>query len=116
MPAKWAAQVLATCTSPLSRLGVASRLLLAFLAISAFAVVVAGAAIYSYREIGKVLYRITAQRVPAALASQDVLRLVERIVAAAPALLSAATPTEHAERFRKYRQPDAGPCRPARRT
>ena len=98
MPAKWAAQVLATCTGPLSRLGVASRLLLAFLAISAFAVVVAGAAIYSYREIGKVVDRISAQRVPAALASQDVLRLVERIVVVAPALLSAATPAEHAER------------------
>ena len=94
------AQVWATCTGPLSRFGVASRLLLAFLAISAFAVVVAGAAIYSYREIGKVLDRITAQRVPAALTSQDVLRLVERIVAAAPALLSAATPAEHAARSR----------------
>jgi signal transduction histidine kinase len=82
------------------RLGVASRLLLAFLGISSMAVIAAGAAIYSFREIGSVLDGITAQRVPAALVSQSVLRKAERIVTAAPALLSAATPAEHAERSR----------------
>ncbi len=82
----------------LSRLGVASRLLLAFLGISGLAVVGAGVAIFSFREIGDVLDRITAQRVPAALASQEVSRQAERIVAAAPALLAAATPAEHVQR------------------
>jgi signal transduction histidine kinase len=84
----------------LSRLGVATRLLIAFLGISGLAVVGAGVAIYSFREIGKVLDRITAQRVPAALASQEVSRQAERIVSAAPALFSAATPPEHGERSR----------------
>src|SRR5215468_5775135 len=74
------------------RLGVASRLLLAFLGISGLAVVGAGVAIYSFRDIGEVLARITARQVPAALASQEVSRQAERIVAAAPTLLSAATP------------------------
>jgi PAS domain S-box-containing protein len=83
------------------RLGVASRLLLAFLGISGLAVVGAGVAIYSFREISEVLDRITARRVPAALASQEVSRQAERIVAAAPTLLSAATPAERIERSRR---------------
>ena len=84
----------------LSRLGVASRLLLAFLGISGLAMVGAAVAIFSFREIGEVLDRVTARRVPAALASQEVSRQAERIIAAAPALLSAASPTEHAQRSR----------------
>jgi signal transduction histidine kinase len=83
------------------RLGVASRLLLAFLGISGLAMVGAAVAIYSFRDIGDVLDRITARRVPAALASQEVSRQAERIVAAAPALLSAATPAEHTERSQR---------------
>jgi len=89
-----------THTAPAFRLGVASRLLLAFLGISSMAVIAAGAAIYSFREIGNVLDRVTAQRVPAALASQNVLRKAERIVSVAPALLSSTTAAEHAERSR----------------
>jgi adenylate cyclase len=85
----------------LPRLGVASRLLLAFLGISALAVIGAGVAIFSFREIGDVLDRITARRVPAALALQEVSRQAERIVSAAPALLAAATPADHAESSRK---------------
>ena len=84
-----------------SRLGVASRLLLAFLGISGLAVVGAGIAIYSFRDIGHALDRITAGRVPAALASLEVSRQVERIVSAAPALLSAATPAEQIERSKR---------------
>jgi adenylate cyclase len=83
------------------RLGVASRLLLAFLGISALAVIAAGVAIFAFREIGDVLDRITAKRVPAALALQEVSRQAERIVSAAPALLAAATPADHAESSRK---------------
>jgi PAS domain S-box-containing protein len=83
------------------RLGVASRLLLAFLGISGLAVVGAGVAIYSFRGISEVLDLITARRVPAALASQEVSRQAERIVAAAPTLLSAATPAERIERSQR---------------
>jgi adenylate cyclase len=83
------------------RLGVASRLLLAFLGISGLAVIGAVVAIFSFREIGDVLDRITARRVPAALALQEVSRQAERIVSAAPALLAAATPADHAESSRK---------------
>ena len=79
------------------RRGVASRLLLAFLAISGVAVVGAGVAVFSFRDIGDALHRITANRVPAALASLEVSRQAERIVSAAPALLSAATAAAHAE-------------------
>jgi signal transduction histidine kinase len=78
-----------------SRLGVANRLLLAFLGISGLAVVGAAVAIFSFRDIGHALDRITARRVPAALASVEVSRQAERIVSAAPALLSAATPADH---------------------
>jgi signal transduction histidine kinase/CheY-like chemotaxis protein len=80
---------------------VASRLLLAFLGISGLAVIGAVVAIFSFREIGDVLDRITARRVPAALALQEVSRQAERIVSAAPALLAAATPADHAESSRK---------------
>jgi adenylate cyclase len=92
---------LAARAGMLSRLGVASRLLLAFLGISGLAVVGAGVAIFSFHEIGDVLDRITARRVPAALASQEVSRQAERIISAAPALLSAVTPTERTERSRR---------------
>src|SRR5215813_11974025 len=83
------------------RLGVASRLLLAFLGISALVVVAAAVAIYSFREIGDVLDRITGRRVPAALALQEVSRQAERIASAAPALLAATTAADHAESSRK---------------
>jgi len=83
------------------RLGVASRLLLAFLGISGLAVIGASVALFSFREIGDVLDRITARRVPAALALQEVSRQAERIASAAPALLAAATPADHARSSRK---------------
>ncbi|MDX1431136.1 MAG: PAS-domain containing protein [Gammaproteobacteria bacterium] len=81
----------------ISRLGVGGRLMLAFLAISAFAVLAAAAATYPLKEIGRVLDRFTQQRMPAALASQDLSRQAERIVAAAPALLTVSDPAEHAQ-------------------
>ncbi|MDH2386285.1 response regulator [Bradyrhizobium sp. CER78] len=80
-----------------SRLGVANRLLLAFLGISGLSIVGAAVAIFSFRDIGHALDRITAKRVPAALASVEVSRRAERIVSVAPALLSAATPAEHTD-------------------
>jgi adenylate cyclase len=70
------------------RPGVRGRLLLAFLGISAFAVIAAAAGLYSFGEVGKALGRITEERVPGALASLELSRQAERIVAAAPALLA----------------------------
>ena len=70
------------------RMGVRGRLLLSFLGISAFALIAAGAAMYSFSEVGGVLDRITEERVPAALDSVELSRQAERIVAAAPKLLA----------------------------
>ncbi len=85
---------------PFQRLGVRGRLLLAFFGISAFAVLAAAAAMYSFFAVGKVLDRIAQQRVPSALASLELSRQAERIVAAAPALLAAQTPDQHDQRSR----------------
>jgi len=85
-------------TGVLSGLGVRGRLLLAFFAVSAFAVLGAAAAFYSFREFGDALGLIAQQRTPAALKSQELARHVERIVAAAPALLTAANQAEKNKR------------------
>ncbi|HEX5794368.1 MAG TPA: ATP-binding protein, partial [Geminicoccaceae bacterium] len=71
------------------------RLLLAFFGISAFAVIAAAAAMYSFAEVGKVLERITQERVPPALASLELSRQAERIVTAAPAFLAATSSERH---------------------
>jgi signal transduction histidine kinase/phosphotransferase system HPr-like phosphotransfer protein len=80
-----------------SRLGVRGRLLLAFLGISAFAVLGAGAALYSFREIDGSLGLITQRRIPVVVQSQELSRHAERITAAAPALLTVASQTEKDE-------------------
>ncbi len=77
------------------RHGVRGRLLIAFLAISAFAVLAAGAAMYSFLEVGKVLELITTRRVPAANSALELSRQAERIAGAAPALLTAEDATQH---------------------
>jgi adenylate cyclase len=80
----------------LSRFGVRGRLLLAFFGISAFGVLGAGVALYSFHRIDHALALITQRRVPVALISQDLSRHMERILAAAPELLAATTPDEKA--------------------
>lgn len=75
--------------------GVRSRLLLAFFGISGFAVLVAVAAMYSFLEMGKARERITQDRVPSALISQQLSRQAERLAAAAPALLTVGSEEEH---------------------
>jgi adenylate cyclase len=82
--------------SMLRRMGVRGRLLLAFLGISAFALIAAAAAMYSFSEVGGVLGRITEERVPAALDSLELSRQAERIVAAAPKLLAVSNADEQA--------------------
>ena len=89
--------LLSGARSLLRRLGVRGRLLLAFFGISAFAVIAAAAAMYSFAEVGKVLGRITQERMPSALASLELSRQAERIVTAAPAFLAATTRTQHQE-------------------
>src|SRR5437870_11663082 len=81
-----------------SRLGVRGRLLLAFFGISAFAVLGAEVALYSFRQIGDAFATVTQRRVPVALMAQELSRHAERIVAAAPALLTVATRDEKTER------------------
>ena len=81
----------------LRRMGVRGRLLLAFLGISAFALIAAAAAMYSFSEVGGVLGRITEERVPAALDSLELSRQAERIVAAAPKLLAVSSPEAQAD-------------------
>jgi adenylate cyclase len=78
-------------------MGVRGRLLLAFLGISAFALIAAAAAMYSFSKVGGVLGRITEERVPAALDSLELSRQAERIVAAAPKLLAVSNAEAQAE-------------------
>jgi signal transduction histidine kinase/DNA-binding response OmpR family regulator/HAMP domain-containing protein len=79
------------------RLSVRWRLLLAFLGISAFAVLAAAAGTYAFRQMAYVIERITEQRVPSALTALDLSRQAERIVAAAPTLLSARSQGQYQE-------------------
>lgn len=74
-----------------TRFGVRGRLLLAFLGISAFAVLAALVAVYSFLRVGNVLDDITVQRVPVALLAQELSREAERLVAAGPAMLSSTS-------------------------
>jgi signal transduction histidine kinase/CheY-like chemotaxis protein/HAMP domain-containing protein len=80
-----------------SRVGVRGRLLLAFFGISALAILGAAAALYSFREIHDVMERITQRRLPVALAAQALSRHAERIVAAAPTLLTITNQSEKLE-------------------
>ena len=78
-------------------LSVRWHLLLAFLGISAFAVLAAAVGTYAFRQMAYVLERITEQRVPSALTALDLSRQAERIVAAAPTLLTARSRGQYRE-------------------
>ena len=77
------------------RLGVRGRLLLAFFGISTFGVLAAAAAVYSFLEVGQVMDRITQQRVPSALAFLELSGQAQRIVSAAPVLLTVSSVSQH---------------------
>jgi adenylate cyclase len=77
-------------------LGLRARLLLAFFGISGFSFLAAGAGIYAFREVGERLDLIDA-RVPQVVSSMEISRAADRLIAAAPALLAAATTKEHDE-------------------
>ena len=80
-------------------LGVRGRLLLAFFGISAFTVIAAATAMYSFLEVGNALERVIQLRVPSAIASLQLSRQAERIVAAAPALFAVTTTPERERAF-----------------
>ena len=92
---------LGATTGFFGRLGVGGRLLLAFLAISGFAAVAAATGIFAFLQIGNVLNRITKERVPSAIAAQDVSRQAGRVVSAAPILLTASNDEQLASRSRE---------------
>jgi GAF domain-containing protein len=76
--------------------GVRARLLLAFLGITAFAVLAAAAGIYAFREVGGRLDLVDS-RIPPTLSALELSRSAERIIAAAPALLAATDRTRRDE-------------------
>ena len=78
-------------------LGVRGNLLLSFIGISGFAVLTTGAAIYSFLVLQTLLDRITEQRMPMALAAQELSYRVERSLAKTPALLSANSQQERSQ-------------------
>jgi PAS domain S-box-containing protein len=79
----------------LKHVGVRGRLLLAFLSISAFAVLAAAAGVYSFLKIGEALGGITRDRVPAAVALLQLAAGSERVVATSPALVAVRSKVEH---------------------
>src|SRR5215207_7270373 len=79
----------------LKHVGVRGRLLLAFLGISAFAVLAAAAGVYSFLKIGEALDGITRDRVPAAVALLQLAAGSERVVATSPALVAVRSKVEH---------------------
>jgi class 3 adenylate cyclase/methyl-accepting chemotaxis protein len=72
-------------------IGIRGRLLFSFLGISMFSVLGAGAALYSFIEVGKVLDRVSNTEVPGTIVSLEISRQAERMVGAAPLMLSATT-------------------------
>ncbi len=81
--------------------GVRGRLLLSFIGISAFAVFTTGAAIYSFWIVQSLFDKVTEQRVPTALAVQELSSRVERNLAETPTLLSARTEKERLQSWEK---------------
>jgi len=77
---------------------VGTRLLLAFLGISAFSALVAGAAIYAFFEVGRSLALID-RRIGPILASLDVSRSVERLATASSVLSTVMTEQDRVRVF-----------------
>jgi HAMP domain-containing protein len=75
----------------LHRLGIRGHLITAFLSISFFAVLAAGVALYSFLEVGRSLERVSHREVPHTIDSMEIGRLAQRMVNAAPAMLTVST-------------------------
>ena len=72
-------------------MGIGARLLAAFFGISFFAVLTGAVALFSFLEVGKVLDRIARYETPEAIESLEISRQAERMVSAAPAMLTATS-------------------------
>ena len=83
--------------------GITGHLRAGFLGISALVVLAAGAGIYAFLEVSDSLNRITDDRVPAALAAQELSRRAQDIVAAAPTLLAAESYQQFQARSQEIR-------------
>lgn len=79
------------------RLGVRACLILAFVGISGFAVLATVAAMYSFQRVQTLFDKITEQRVPTALAAQELSSRVGRILAETPTLLAASIPLDRSQ-------------------
>ena len=79
------------------RFGVRASLILAFVVISGFAVLATVAAMYSFQRVQTLFDKITEERVPTALAAQELSSRVGRILAETPTLLAASTPSERSQ-------------------
>jgi len=81
-------------TNLLRGIGVRGRLLLAFFAISAFAVLATAAALFAFADMGSVVVRLSREQVPAGFAALELSRQAERIAAVAPKLLNDRTSSD----------------------
>lgn len=79
------------------RLGVRGHLYTSFFGISLFVIIAAAVSIFSFLKVDESLDRITQGSVPLAIASLDLSRQAERIVAAAPSLLNVSTTEQQQE-------------------
>ena len=79
------------------RLGVRACLILAFVGISCFAVLATVAAMYSFQRVQTLFDKITEERVPTALAAQELSSRVGRILAETPTLLAASIPLDRSQ-------------------
>jgi len=82
-------------------IGVRGRLLLSFIGISAFAVFTTVTATYSFWIVQSLFDKVTEQRIPTALAAQELSSRVERSLAETPTLLSANTEQERLQSWEK---------------
>lgn len=73
------------------RWSIKTRLLAAFFCISFFAVLSGAVALFSFLEVGKVLHQVENYETPEAIQSLEVSRQAERMVSAAPAMLTASS-------------------------
>jgi hypothetical protein len=79
------------------------RLLLAFFGVSTFAILGGAVAIYALSKVENVLLHITDHSVPSVLVSLQLSRDAERLVSAAPVLLTSSSQDEHQQQASKIR-------------
>lgn len=83
-------------SASLWRTGVGATMFAVFLVVAAFGAAAAGSAIYALHQLGD-RFEIVEARLPRTLSTLDISRSAERIVAAAPSLLTAADKRHRAE-------------------